>query len=149
MRGVDGKTCVSRGKLVAFGGSVTMRRARMGAQCSDAIADAVEALQDALEVIVSHILGRETKQVRDLGPKRPQHLLARQRLALGFEVAFADALKDRAGGGDGGTGIGLDGLVGALVFDLNCRYAVRPDPVGERARWSRQGGAMDIAGAAI
>jgi hypothetical protein len=92
VRGMDRKTRMPWCEPVALALRVAVSRTRMGAQRGDTVADAVEALQDTLEVVVGHILRRQAEMVGDLRPQCPQHLLARQGMALGFEIRFAHAL---------------------------------------------------------
>ena len=54
---------------------LAVRRTLMRAQRRYAIADAVEPLQDALEIIIDDLLGREPEMLRHLGYSVPSTCL--------------------------------------------------------------------------
>ena len=63
--GMYRKTRMPRSEPVALALRVAVSGARMGAQRGDTVADAVEALQDPLEIIVGHILRSQAEMACD------------------------------------------------------------------------------------
>jgi len=64
----------------------SMGRAFVSTESRDTITNAVQALEDALQILIGNILRGQTKMIGDCWPQRSQHLLRRQRLARFFQI---------------------------------------------------------------